>query len=181
MKFNISLKIFIVLFLTFLILNTGCLSGTPTVTEAPSGGGGHMDVPPEYKNMVNPVSATQASLDRGLELFTENCEPCHGADGRGDGPKAMTLDRKPADFHSAHVQENTDGALFYMITKGIKEAKMPPFSGLFEEDRWNIVNYVRTFEAEEGASGGHNGHDGTNGHEDGHNDHEEGEEDHTPH
>lgn len=106
--------------------------------------------------MANPISATQASVESGRELYFANCENCHGPEGRGDGHEAMMHDPRPSNLRDAHVQENPDGVLFYITTNGVSGTAMATFRGLSEEDRWNIVNYLRTFEVEEGA-----GHDET--------------------
>jgi mono/diheme cytochrome c family protein len=34
----------------------------------------------------------------GKQMFTSYCAPCHGADGRGNGPVASELKEKPADL-----------------------------------------------------------------------------------
>jgi mono/diheme cytochrome c family protein len=34
----------------------------------------------------------------GKEMFTAYCTPCHGKEGRGDGPAAAALKRVPADL-----------------------------------------------------------------------------------
>src|SRR6266498_418509 len=34
----------------------------------------------------NPTSADEASITRGSELFTINCQMCHGATAEGNGP-----------------------------------------------------------------------------------------------
>src|SRR6266567_7041926 len=41
----------------------------------------------------NPIPADEKSLGRGKELFVMGCMPCHGPEGRGDGPAAGTLER----------------------------------------------------------------------------------------
>ena len=71
-----------------------------------------------------------------------NCVPCHGASGKGDGPAAAALPTKPADWTSAKVQSESDGALFWKISNG--RGPMPPWNSLPEKDRWEIVNYIRT-------------------------------------
>jgi mono/diheme cytochrome c family protein len=43
-----------------------------------------------------PGLTTQAT--DGRRLFIARCAPCHGADGRGDGPNAYNLDPPPPDF-----------------------------------------------------------------------------------
>ncbi len=34
----------------------------------------------------------------GRQMYTNYCAPCHGADGRGNGPVASALKQKPADL-----------------------------------------------------------------------------------
>ena len=52
---------------------------------------------------VVPVSATQQpvankSIPAGSGLFSTYCIVCHGADGKGTGPLASSLKRRPADL-----------------------------------------------------------------------------------
>ena len=45
-------------------------------------------VPANYKTMKNPTSATdKQSMSIGKSLYSKNCQPCHGKEGLGDGPK----------------------------------------------------------------------------------------------
>ncbi|HFC05194.1 MAG TPA: c-type cytochrome [Rhizobiales bacterium] len=39
-----------------------------------------------------------ASLEQGKKDFTTYCAPCHGVSGRGDGPVAPELMKKPIDL-----------------------------------------------------------------------------------
>ncbi len=102
-------------------------------------------VPEEATKLKNPVPANEAALAAGKALFAEYCAQCHGVGGKGDGPEAPMYDVKPADFTDAHMMgEMTDGGIFWKITEG--RAPMPPFKKrLTEEQRWQLVNYVRTF------------------------------------
>jgi mono/diheme cytochrome c family protein len=43
-----------------------------------------------------PVSPTSAAS--GHEMFKTYCSPCHGLDGKGDGPAATALKKKPANL-----------------------------------------------------------------------------------
>jgi len=41
---------------------------------------------------------------------------------------------------------HTDGQLFYWVSYGVQGTAMPAFKdSLSEEERWNVINYLRTF------------------------------------
>jgi mono/diheme cytochrome c family protein len=94
---------------------------------------------------TNPVSADDASLARGAELFHINCTACHGVGGKGDGPVAAFLqNKKPADLTSPAVQFLSDGAIFMVITNGMPEAMPALNENLTVRERWDVVNFIRT-------------------------------------
>ncbi len=92
----------------------------------------------------NPVPAAQraASAERGKQLAMQYCAPCHGEGGKGDGPGAAALPKKPADWTSKAVQAEPDTALFVRVTDG--NPPMPPWASLPDKDRWDLVNYIKT-------------------------------------
>jgi mono/diheme cytochrome c family protein len=92
----------------------------------------------------NPVAADKraASAENGKKLAMTNCAPCHGNAGKGDGPGAAALPKKPADWTSPAVQAEADGSLFVKISEG--NPPMPPWASLPEKDRWDLVNYIKT-------------------------------------
>jgi mono/diheme cytochrome c family protein len=106
---------------------------------------GAHNVPEEVAAVPNPISATDESVTSGAAIFATNCAVCHGEKGVGDGPAAESLENKPADLTAGHVQELSDGALFYIVTHGKPETPMPAWEGVLEEeDRWNAVNFMRS-------------------------------------
>jgi mono/diheme cytochrome c family protein len=96
----------------------------------------------------NPMAGDEASTARGKELFTINCQMCHGATGEGTGPIApFLINFKPANLTSDVVQSKSDGSIFLTITNGL-EGRMPPLNeNLTVSERWDVVNYVRTLKA----------------------------------
>jgi mono/diheme cytochrome c family protein len=91
----------------------------------------------------NPVAADDASIAAGKALYAANCLSCHGTSGKGDGPAAKDLEKSPGDLSKSVLWEQTDGALFWKLTEGRKP--MPSFEKTLAEDqRWQVINYVRT-------------------------------------
>jgi mono/diheme cytochrome c family protein len=102
-------------------------------------------VPEEARKLKNPVPASAASLAAAKAVYVDTCAQCHGEEGKGDGPEAPMYDVKPADFSDAHMMgEMTDGEIFWKIGEGRRP--IPSFKKrLTDEQRWQLVNYVRTF------------------------------------
>ena len=95
--------------------------------------------PADAKAMKNPVKG----IGNAKKSVETNCVSCHGPGGKGDGPAAAALPPpKPANWTSAAVQKETDGELFWKMSNG--RGAMPPWKHLPEQERWEIVNYIRT-------------------------------------
>jgi len=100
-------------------------------------------VPAKYVSMKNPVPADQDAAV-GKSLYDKHCKSCHGKEGYGDGPKAADMKGDLGDFSSEEFHKQTDGELFYKTSFGRDD--MPEFTKKLpeDEDRWLIVNYMRT-------------------------------------
>ncbi len=108
-------------------------------------GGGSSWVAPKSANSIkNPLKGNAAATTAGKKLFIQMCAICHGNKGKGNGVASASLNPKPANFTSERVQAQTDGALFWKMTNG-----NPPMASykasLKENQRWQLVNYLRTF------------------------------------
>ena len=101
--------------------------------------------PDAFKSKKNPVGANAESIAAGKVLWSTHCKSCHGTKGLGDGSKAAQLKTEPGDFSKADVQAQADGSLFYKTSEGRDD--MPSFKKKIadEDDRWSLVNYIRTF------------------------------------
>ena len=94
---------------------------------------------------ANPITPDDVSISRGAQLFNINCSHCHGATGIGDGVIGTFFQFKPADLTSPVVQNKSDGAIFLVISNGVP-GRMPPLNeNLTVRDRWDVVNFVKTF------------------------------------
>ncbi len=108
--------------------------------QAPGGGD---TIPQPMLVKKNPVAISNSLLAKARDNFSDNCLPCHGAEGKGDGPLSTSLDKKPKDLTSAkELAVMTDGEIFWTITRGRKP--MPAFDQkLTDEERWGLVHLVR--------------------------------------
>src|SRR5437867_4302010 len=106
--------------------------------------------PTTYRRSDVPYSAT--SIAHGAGRFRSDCAGCHGSTGAGDGRDARGLPRPPADLRSPHTGQHTAGDLYWWITAGIPGAAMPGFGQrLGDEERWDLVNFVRALGSAEAA------------------------------
>ena len=101
------------------------------------------DVPAKYKAMKIQKKGDAASVALGKTLYTKYCKSCHGA-GKGDGPKASSLNTKMDDFTSPAFKALPDGSKYYMSFVG--RGDMPNFEKkvVDEEERWAIINYMNS-------------------------------------
>jgi S-disulfanyl-L-cysteine oxidoreductase SoxD len=109
--------------------------------------GGELRLPKEEREAAalrrNPIPATPASVQKGGELFVIYCTPCHGAQGKGNGP-VSTKFVPPADLTNADLQKvRTDG--YWQSYMSVGGAVMPSYGeALSAEERWHVVNFLRT-------------------------------------
>jgi mono/diheme cytochrome c family protein len=121
-----------------------------------SGGGAQQDfskntweLPADADKTKNPTPATEESIAKGKELYLEktkgNCVFCHGETGSGNEANLAKLRRKPADLsNKERMTAMTDGELFWKISKGITGIMPAGEKRMTEEERWHVVNYIRT-------------------------------------
>src|SRR5512146_2104515 len=108
--------------------------------------------PPGYKPPVAPTAAPAAyplvppDPAQGATLYTDNCAPCHGNTGMGDGPQATKLANPVAAIGSPELARQAKPVEWYnIVTNGEMNLFMPPFSGsLSDRQRWNVIAYVFT-------------------------------------
>lgn len=83
----------------------------------------------------------------GKYLYTRNCAGCHNDNGDGLGPTIVQMGLKARSFAEGHFAfGNTRESIFRTIASGVPgRSPMPGFAMVLDEDeRWLIVDYVRT-------------------------------------
>ena len=125
-------------------------------------------VPPGGVNEKSPLTASQATIAKGKELFTATCARCHGPEGKGSGPESAYAADLTDDLR---IELNTEGVLFYKIWngrvsygKGPKE-DMPAFQGKLGQDQvWALVEYLKVLRTPRLQAGGRRHPPGVEGH-----------------
>jgi mono/diheme cytochrome c family protein len=98
-----------------------------------------------------PASADEPKGDpaKGKAIFMEKCTPCHGPEGKGNGPAGAALNPKPRNLTDAQYMSTlTNDHIFKTISEGGaavgKSPAMPSWkAALSESDIWNVVAYIR--------------------------------------
>lgn len=92
---------------------------------------------------VNPPASRSLAL-RGQPLFSENCSPCHGITGNGDGPTAPQLPDPPSIFADpATAWEITPAEWFYAAKFGRLEKLMPPWqNSMTDAQIWDTIYFA---------------------------------------
>ena len=107
------------------------------------------ELPDDADKTKNPVASSPESIAKGKELYMEktkgNCVFCHGDTGTGNEANMPRLRRKPADLtNKERMSAMSDGELFWKISKGIRGIMPGRENTMSEEERWHVVNYIRT-------------------------------------
>ncbi len=137
MTLQLSFRLRVAVLLTVLIASALVVLGEERSKEKWS-------APVAEAQKKNPVAATESALAAGQKIYSKTCAMCHGKTGDADGPAVIELNIHPARLSDPHLATESDGALFWKITTGKKP--MPAYGKrLSETDRWNLVNYIRTF------------------------------------
>ena len=106
-------------------------------------------IPPEPPQTID-------SVLHGRQLFDQmQCWKCHGPEGRGDGPSAITLtdDKgepiRPYNFHDGTRFRcgETNQDLYKIFMTGLDGTPMPSFAdSLKPQDAWDLVHFLRTLQ-----------------------------------
>jgi len=99
---------------------------------------------------------TAASVEHGKAVYLRRCFGCHGekGDGKGASPASVLFGiAQPRDFTAGVFKFRMtptgslplDSDLYRTITAGIRGTAMPPWFNLSEQDRWDVIHYIKTF------------------------------------
>lgn len=87
---------------------------------------------------------TAPSVSAGGAQWAENCQPCHGPTGQGDGPSASGLPNPPPNLSDPELgRQSVPADNFDVIKNGRIQNLMPPWGNrLSDAEIWNAAAYV---------------------------------------
>lgn len=97
------------------------------------------NAPASAAAVQNPLNGQATAITAGKTSYASHCAACHGVSGEGTG-------NVPPLAHGA-LQGVPDGAVFWYITKGGMENGMPSWAALPDEERWQLVAFVKSMSA----------------------------------
>ena len=106
--------------------------------------------PGKFRNMQNPLPQNTTNVKAGETLFQQTAKPlacmnCHGTQGDGQGPMGAALDPPPRNFTCGETMKDiSDGQLFWVIKNGSIGTGMMAFSGMPDNQIWQLIQYIRT-------------------------------------
>lgn len=101
-------------------------------------------VPDKDRGRQNPFAGNASAQAAGARLFKQNCASCHGDDANGK-------DRHPS-LLSDRVRSSTPGELQWLLTNGSMRNGMPSWSRLPEQQRWQIISFLKSLQENETAA-----------------------------
>nr|MBK9650407.1 c-type cytochrome [Bacteroidota bacterium] len=114
-----------------------------TVSAQAQAKGKPWPAPESAAKVKNPQASNAENLAEGKTLYMKHCKSCHGAKGKGDGPKSANLDVSSGDFTTVEFQKKSDGELYWKTTEG--RDPMPSFKKkITDDERWKIIAFMKT-------------------------------------
>jgi mono/diheme cytochrome c family protein len=95
------------------------------------------EVPLRYRLLRNPYAGQVRAAQAGGKLYSRYCAPCHGREANG-------LRHAPS-LRSPEVKGASAGELFWLLRNGNLRHGMPSWSHLPDEQRWQIVTLLQSY------------------------------------
>ncbi len=99
------------------------------------------------KRSVNVNGSAEANAGRGI--FQQNCATCHGTHGLGNGPNAIAIAKKPANFSRPFYKDYDDVTWYWRVYEGVPGTRMPQWGKLLTQKQiWYLVAFLKTLPRE---------------------------------
>jgi mono/diheme cytochrome c family protein len=95
-------------------------------------------VPGKNRARSNPFAGNPEAVRVGAKLFDDHCAQCHGTTAEG---------KKGPSLRSTRIEQATAGELEWLLTNGNMKRGMPSWSRLPEQQRWQLVSYLKSLQS----------------------------------
>ncbi len=111
----------------------------------------------EARALKNPLPNSPEVVEQGKALYNGKggCVTCHGIDGDGKGPGAVSMNPAPRNFqHHGFWRHRTEGEVFWAIKYGSPGTAMIAFGSVLSDNEiWALIHYEQTFAGRHGMMG----------------------------
>jgi mono/diheme cytochrome c family protein len=138
--FIFSMVFSLVFFVYIALFNSGVdLKEVPD--EAFSAGAAAFDI----TKVEKPWEPGEAMVTHGGKIYQNNCASCHGEKGAGDGVAGQAIVPPPRNLIEGKWKKGgTSIALYTTLLEGIPGTSMVAFKHLSKNDRWALVQFIRS-------------------------------------
>ncbi|MCB0369092.1 MAG: cytochrome c [Bdellovibrionales bacterium] len=100
----------------------------------------------DMASVKEPWISTPEIVEHGAKIYKTNCSMCHGAEGKGDGAAAATMNPKPRNFvEGKWTQGEGIIAHYHVLQNGIKGGSMASFEQQLKPyDRWAVLHFIES-------------------------------------
>lgn len=99
------------------------------------------------------INAPTEITELGKDTYKKYCSPCHGEEGKGDGPLARSMLPKPRDFTRGAYKFRTtpsgslptDEDIYRTLSYGVPNSTMISWDILTEEQRLSVIPVLKSF------------------------------------
>ena len=129
------------------LVGCGGQNSNTTTNQTNTPDAGTSTTPPDAGTSTTPPTPdpnAAVASGSGAAIYAQRCALCHGAEGRGDGPAAASLNPKPRNHtDGSYMNSQTNDQLLTVIRDG--KGAMPAWkSVLSEEEIQAVLQHVRT-------------------------------------
>ena len=100
-------------------------------------------VPARDHLRTNPFAEDATAARAGAGIYQRHCAQCHGDAAEGDGNKRPSL-------RTTRIRSATDGDLEWFLRQGRVRRGMPSWSSLPQAQRWQLIQFLRSLQGENG-------------------------------
>jgi len=96
-------------------------------------------VPQKDQARVSPLAGNPEAAAAGALVYKDHCLQCHKVNAEGDGHKRPSL-------RGERIRNASDGAIEWFLRQGDLGHGMPSWASLPEQQRWQLVAYLRSIQ-----------------------------------